>query len=105
MSNLDGLDLDLDKISDHCAQLILQKKYVEAALSGCKGIRDSVEEDIYDRLFYRETNLVVSTNNAPRWGGKRDIAVLTNGSQEEISDYVRGLKAAAVVTWIFFGLW
>ena len=39
-----------------------------------------------------------------RFGNTRDVVVLWNGEEEEVSEYIRGLIFIAIVTFIMFAV-
>jgi hypothetical protein len=56
-------------------------------------------------LRYRELFATRGMHGTPRYGKKRDIAILVTGSEREAQEYMRGIRAAAITSWIFFALW
>lgn len=99
-------DLDGEDFDDYCQELVSSGRVLDAALSGCTHrLEDKVPPSIFEGLGYRQGLLVGNVHNFPRFGGGRDISVIFGGSDQEKSDYQRGVIAWAAFIWVFFGIW
>ena len=98
-----------DLVDELCTELIRTEQFRSASFIGCDKWQDYLaeleEQEEQEPADFQEQLLIRLMHGFPRLGNSRNINHLVNGTEKEAEDYMKGLKALAIFTWVFFGLW